>query len=128
MPLREAQDFYLSHEDPDPRGYAVLGNDGVQAGTVADVWIDRSEYIARYLEVETSPEFGGRRVLLPTHFVTFRPKRRTIEVYAVLAAHFANVPGLKERDSVTSLEEDKITGYYGGGLLYATPQRMLPLL
>ncbi len=128
VPLRTAEDFFLSYEDPDPRGYAVFGHDGVQAGTVTDVWIDRSEYIARYLEVETLPAFGGRHVLMPTHFVTFRPKRRAIEVYALLAAHFADVPGLKNPDSVTSLEEDKITAYFGGGLLYATPERMLPLL
>ena len=128
VPLRTAQDFFLSSEDPDPRGYAVLGNDGVQAGTVVDAWIDRSEYIVRYLEVETTAALGGRRVLMPTHFVNFRPKQRAITVYALLAKHFAQVPGLKNPDSVTSLEEDKIVAYYGGGLLYATPQRMAPVL
>ncbi len=128
VPLRTAQDFFLSHEDPDPRGYEVFGNDGELAGTVVDAWIDRSEYIVRYLEVETTAALGARRVLLPTHFATFRPKQRTIGVYCVLAAHFATVPGLRNPDSVTSLEEDRIVGYYGGGLLYATPKRMAPLL
>ena len=128
VPLRTATDFFLSSEDPDPRGYAVLGDDGVEAGTVVDAWIDRSEYIVRYLEVETDAAFGARRVLLPTHFVMFRPKQRQIRCYAILAHHFADVPALKNPDSVTSLEEDKIVGYFGGGLLYATPERMAPVL
>ncbi len=54
----------------------------VAAGTVVDAWIDRSEYIVRYLEVETTAALGARRVLLPTHFVTFRTKVRQIKVYA----------------------------------------------
>ncbi len=128
VPLRTATDFFLSSEDPDPRGYTVFGSDGVAAGTVVDAWIDRSEYIVRYLEVETTAALGGRRVLMPTHFVNFRPKQRAITVYALLARHFAEVPALKNPDSVTSLEEDKIVGYFGGGLLYATPERMAPLL
>ena len=78
--------------------------------------------------METTAAFGARRVLLPTHFTTFRTKQRAIGVYALLARHFADVPGLKNPDSVTSLEEDKIVGYYGGGLLYATPKRMAPVL
>ena len=128
VPLRTAEDFFLSQEDPDPRGYAVLGDDKLVAGTVVDAWIDRSEYIVRYLEVETVASLGARRVLMPTHFVTFRNRERAIHVKALLAAHFADIPGLKSPDSVTSLEEDKITAYFGGGLLYATPSRMLPLL
>ncbi len=128
VPLRTAEDFFLSQEDPDPRGYTVIGGDGQVAGHVVDAWIDRSEYIVRYLEVETDAAGGARRVLVPTHFVNFRNRAREIRVKAILAAQFAEVPRLKDADTVTSLEEDKITAYYGGGLLYATPSRMLPLL
>jgi photosynthetic reaction center H subunit len=128
VPLRTATDFFLATEDPDPRGYEVVGCDGEVAGTIVDAWIDRSEYIVRYLEVETAATLGARRVLLPTHFVAFRNKLRVIKVHALTAAQFAHVPGLKNPDSVTSLEEDKIVGYYGGGLLYATPERMAPIL
>ena len=38
------------------------------------------------------------------------------------------MPGIRNPDSVTLLEEDKIMAYYGGGTLYATPQRQEPLL
>ena len=128
VPLRTATDFFLSSEDPNPIGYKVLGDDGKVAGTVADAWIDRSEYICRYLEVETLAEFGARRVLLPMHFVKVRPRQALIKINAVLARHFAEAPGLREPDTVTMREEDRITAYYAGGSLYARPQRMGPVL
>jgi len=41
---------------------------------------------------------------------------------------FAAAPTTSNPDRVTLLEEEKITAYYGGGTLYATPQRVEPLL
>ncbi len=41
---------------------------------------------------------------------------------------FVNVPTTKDPDRVTMLEEEKVVGYYGGGTLYATPERAEPLL
>jgi photosynthetic reaction center H subunit len=38
------------------------------------------------------------------------------------------VPGLANPDQITLQEEDKIVAFYGGGHLYATPQRAEPLL
>ncbi len=52
VPLRAAPGFFLATEDPDPRGMVVIGADRRSAGIVRDVWVDRSETIARYLEVE----------------------------------------------------------------------------
>jgi photosynthetic reaction center H subunit len=49
-------------------------------------------------------------------------------VNALLPEHFADVPALRNPEQVTFLEEDKITAYYAGGLLYATPGRVEPLL
>ena len=40
----------------------------------------------------------------------------------------ATVPGLRNPDQITFLEEDKITAYYAGGTLYATPARAEPFL
>jgi photosynthetic reaction center H subunit len=128
IPLRSASDFFLSHEDPDPRGFDVKGDDGRVAGTVVDVWIDRSEYIVRYLEVETTAALGARRVLVPMHFATVRARQRLIKVYALHAIHFSEAPLLRHPDTVTPREEDRICGYFAGGLLYATPERSEPLL
>jgi photosynthetic reaction center H subunit len=38
------------------------------------------------------------------------------------------VPGTKQPEQVTLLEEEKIMAYYGAGTLYATPDRAEPLL
>ena len=125
VPLRIAGDFYLASEDPDPRGMIVKGADGKIGGTVKEVWVDRSEYIARYFEVEVE---GGATVLLPWNFARIDGGKRVIKVQAVYGKHFAAAPKLKNADQVTLLEEDRICGYYGGGTLYAHPSRQEPLL
>ena len=66
MPLRVATDFSVEHPDPDPRGMNVVGADGAVGGVVRDLWVDRSEALIRYLEVEVPAAGGARRVLLPS--------------------------------------------------------------
>lgn len=130
-PLRAAPGFALSARDPDARGLPVIGADGVVAGTISDVWVDRMEVIVRYLEVElTQAETEGAkpRVLLPINFARINAYRGQVEVHALLARHFASVPTLADADRVTLLEEDKITAYYGAGTLYADPRRAEPWL
>lgn len=113
--------FGIAPGDRDPRGMSVLGTDGEVAGVVSDVWVDRSEALMRYLEVELPG--GTRRVLLPVPFARIDQARRQVRVDALYANQFAGVPGLKNPDSVTLLEEDKVAAYYGGGTLYADANR-----
>lgn len=126
VPLRVAKDFSIADKDPDPRGMTVLGLDDAVAGTVTDVWVDRSEPQIRYLEMKLAS--GGKQALLPINFCRFNKKARTIKVRAIKAAHFANVPALSNPDQVTLYEEDKVCAYYAGGKLYATEERAGPLL
>jgi photosynthetic reaction center H subunit len=116
----EYKQFTLSPRDPDPRGMEVIGADRGVAGVVRDVWIDVSEVMIRYLEVEVA---GGRRVLLPINFSKVDRDSRRVYVHAILASQFANVPSVADRNQITFREEDRICAYYGGGLLYATPAR-----
>ncbi|MBU3738842.1 MAG: photosynthetic reaction center subunit H [Rhodoferax sp.] len=122
VPLRTATDHGVAPQDHDPRGLPVMGADGVHAGTVRDLWVDRSEMMFRYLEVELP---GGHRVLLPATFSRIR--KDAVQVDALLASQFAGVPCTREPDSITFLEEEKITAYYGAGTLYATADRQEPL-
>ena len=126
VPLRGAGPFSISKNDPDPRGLPVIAFDDKVAGKVVDLWVDRAEGVFRYLEVAVPAATGTRNVLLPMNFSRINSRR--VQVRSLLAHQFANVPGLKSPDLVTSLEEDKIMAYYGGGTLYATPQRQEPLL
>ena len=124
VPLRAAHGFFLATEDPDPRGMVVVGADRRGAGIVRDVWIDRSETVARYFEVELpATEGAARTVLLPMNLSTIDARQRRVFVRSILAGQFAEVPALRNPDQVTLREEDRITAYYGGGNLYATPSR-----
>ena len=126
VPYRLHPDYTVSEKDLDPRGLPVVGLDRMVAGTVTDLWVDRSESIIRYLEVKL--EGTGEHVLLPIPFSNISKTRKRVEVDAVKAAHFAGVPRTRSPDRVTRLEEDMISGYYGGGTLYATPERQEPWL
>ena len=123
VPLRNAPDFGVHVKDTDPRGLPVIGADGQQAGTISDLWIDQAEMMFRYLEVALP---GGRSVLLPINFA--KVKRTEVQVDAILASQFADVPGLRTPGQVTLLEEEKIMAYFGAGSLYATPLRQEPLV
>jgi photosynthetic reaction center H subunit len=128
VPLRAAPDYAVSEKDPDPRGMEVIGGDGELAGTVKDLWIDKSEMLFRYLEVEVAGS-GGKTVLVPINFARIRGGRiNQVKVRSILAGQFAQVPGIKNPDQVTLLEEEKIMAYFGGGTLYADPGRQEPLL
>jgi photosynthetic reaction center H subunit len=125
VPLRTAAEFFIPSHDPNPIGLPVHGADGRVGGKVCDVWIDLSEPQVRYIEVETGA--GQRSVLVPIAFAKIEGGRR-VKVGAVLSTHFATAPRTAHPEQVTLREEDRISGYFGGGNLYATPSRQEPLL
>jgi photosynthetic reaction center H subunit len=125
VPMRVAKDFKVDARDFDMIGKKVLGADGKSGGTVRDIWVDRSEFLIRYLEVEAA---NAKRILLPIAFADIDRAAGVIKVDAILADHFAMVPTTKSPDTVSLREEDKIAGFYGGGLLYATPERQEALV
>jgi photosynthetic reaction center H subunit len=148
VPLRVAKDFSVEPEDPDPRGMAVIGADGVTAGKVADIWVDRAEPQVRYYEVElpaaaapprrraktdegeeaAPPAPAAPRVLLPIYFTELQAGPGRILTDSILGSQFTGVPRLKNPDQITKLEEEKIAAYYAAGKLYAEPSRLEPLL
>jgi photosynthetic reaction center H subunit len=126
VPLRVATGHSVASGDPDPRGMPVIGGDGERGGVVRDIWVDRSEELIRYYEVETGSGSAARRVLLPATFAKVGDGR--VSVRSIYGHQFAAVPGLRHPDQVTRLEEDRICAYYGGGTLYASAARAEPLL
>lgn len=126
VPLRVAEDFYLDKGDPDPRGMPVIAADNAVAGVVSDVWIDRSEYIIRYLEVAL-PD-STKRVLVPMPMAVIERGRKRVKVDALLAAQFAGAPALASPDQITRDEEERVSAYVGAGTLYASPARAEPWL
>lgn len=130
VPLRVAGDFSVDAGTADPRGMKVIGVDGGVGGVVTDVWVDRSEYLVRYLEVAVTLADGGptKRVLLPMTMAVIHKAAKKVKVDAITGAQFAGVPVLENPDQITLYEEERVTAYYGAGYLYATPQRLEPLI
>ena len=58
VPMRVATSYAPASRDPDPRGMPVVGCDGAIGGTVVDIWVDRSEALARYLEAKKARRLG----------------------------------------------------------------------
>jgi photosynthetic reaction center H subunit len=126
VPMRLASDHWVAEEDPDPRGMAVVGVDNVVGGTVADIWIDRSEVMIRYLEIAVATT--GAHVLLPMTMARVSRSGNRVTVDSIRGDQFAGVPPLANPTQVTLREEDRICAYYAGGHLYALPSRSEPLI
>jgi len=142
LPMRVAEEFSVASGDPDPRGMPVVGADGQTGGVVTDIWVDLAEPQVRYLEVKVqggtaaagegaegeAASSGERTVLLPIGFSRVDGYNKRVKVVSILGSQFADVPTLQNPDQVTQLEEEKISAYYGGGVLYAHQGRQEPLL
>lgn len=136
VPMRVATDFFVAHEDPDPRGLDVKGMDGAIGGKVVELWVDRSEPCLRYLEIQVT---GGGTRLVPVPFMRIPrakgwipfmsagPSASHVQVDVLKAGDFAGIPQTKTADLVTLLEEDKISAYFGAGSLYNSELRYGPL-
>ncbi|VVT11102.1 photosynthetic reaction center subunit H [Erythrobacter sp. EC-HK427] len=124
VPMSSDADFGVAHFllNIDPRGLDVIGADKKVAGKVRDLWVDRSEHIVRYLEVD----IGEKTVLAPMAMAVV--KRGYVEIDAINAADYAGVPALASATEITRLEEERVIGYFGGGYLYAKECRQEPLI
>lgn len=131
QPLRVATDFWIAKEDPDPRGMDLISADGKVVAQIKDAWVDQTESVIRFYELDMGRK---KNILIPMHFTVLRKKNggpdAAYELYAhaLLAEQYDDVPKTKSLDEITMLEEEKIMAYYGGGNLYATPQRSEPLI
>lgn len=135
VPIGDAHEIEIAPNDPNIVGWSVYDANVELVGKVSDIWVDQSEHIIRYIEVETT---AGDKVLAPM-FVTvvqtkgllaglLPEKPELVQIDAITAAQFADVPRLASPGQITRLEEDKIMAYYGGGYMYATAERGEPVL
>ncbi|MEM1316317.1 MAG: photosynthetic reaction center subunit H [Pseudomonadota bacterium] len=123
VPMRVAGDWAMSKDAHDIRGREVVSGDDQVVGTVKDLWIDRSESLVRYIEIELA---DGSARLAPMTLAYVNWWKPTVTVRSLYAHNFAGVPTTKNPEQVTLLEEDKISAYYCGGLLYASKTREEP--
>ena len=104
----------------------VVAGDGEIVGMISDMWIDEPEQLVRYLEVELDSEHGSGKRLIPMTMARIWMGR--VQVRSIFGKHFNAVPGHAKPAEITLLEEEKIMAYYGGGLLYASEERLDPQL
>jgi len=126
QPMSGLSGWSVESRDPDPRGMRVVGDDGVSAGVVTDIWVDLAEPQVRFLTLEL--EGGKGNVLVPMGFVKVHRKEGEVRVQALYGKHFADIPRPKADDQITLLEEDKIYGYFMGGYRYADPSRLKSII
>jgi photosynthetic reaction center H subunit len=133
VPIGQSHELVVSPEDPQLIGYPVVAADGVTVGTISDIWVDQAEHLIRYLEVETT---SGKKVLAPMMVAvvhgnsllakilpTASDEKDFVEIDAITAAQFDSVPALENAGTISRYEEDRIQAYFGGGYMYATPER-----
>ncbi|WP_298921895.1 photosynthetic reaction center subunit H [uncultured Roseobacter sp.] len=116
VPMSGAEGFHVA-AGRDPRGLPVMAGDGEIVGKITDMWLDEPEQLVRYLEVELDSKWGSGTRLMPITFAKIKSDR--VNVHALYGKHFATIPAIASPRQVTLLEEDKISGYYGGGKLFA---------
>jgi photosynthetic reaction center H subunit len=66
--------------------------------------------------------------LIPISMLSVDADAEVVTVKALKAAEFANVPALKAADSVTLLEEERVSAYYVGGFFYGNKFAKEPIL
>jgi photosynthetic reaction center H subunit len=133
VPIAQSHELIISPNDPQLIGWPVTAADGVTVGKVSDIWVDQAEHLIRYLEVETT---SGKKVLAPMGVAvvhgnsllgkvlpTVSDEAELVEIDAITAAQFEDVPMLETPGVITRYEEDRIQAYFGGGYMYATPER-----
>ena len=116
VPMSGAEGFRVA-AGRDPRGLPVIAGDGEIGGKITDMGIDEPGQMVRYLEMELDSKWGAGTRLMPLTFARIWSDR--VNVHALHGKHFATIPTIASPRQVTLLEEDKISGYYGGGKLYA---------
>ncbi|QFT78645.1 photosynthetic reaction center subunit H [Erythrobacter sp. THAF29] len=135
VPIADSHEIVIADKDPNIVGWPVIAADKKKVGTVSDIWVDQSEHIIRYLEVTTN---AGTKVLAPMTVAAVQTKGlltgilpdnpELVEIDAITSEQFEHVPQVKTPGQITRLEEDRIMAYFGGGYMYATPERGEPWL
>jgi hypothetical protein len=87
-PLRSLRGFRIARDEPDVRGWPLIGAGGEQLGVIDDLIVDVDAEQVRYVAVRQ----GTRRVLLPIGFLTIDTDHSRVMAPALLAADLTELP------------------------------------
>jgi uncharacterized protein (TIGR02271 family) len=104
--ISELGDYRVSEEDPDPRGWSVVGRDGTAIGRVEDLIVDTDAMKVRYLDVAVTgaATAGGSRARIPASRVDLEPQQRTV-ITDLSEAELSAFLGTERTTSATSYEQ-----------------------
>ncbi len=115
--LNDHSDYYIPDGDPDPRGWVLLSADEKRVGTVHDLWFNRAEFFLRYYEVSIEGADGRR--LVPAFFAEALPRDRAVRATTLVAEDMRRTPVRADDSCITMREEDRLNGFYAGGLRFS---------
>ena len=112
--ISELGDYRVSDEDPDPRGWSVVGRDGTDIGRVEDLIVDTAAMKVRYLDitVEHAAASGGSRARIPASRVDLDPEQRTV-VTDLSQAELSAFIGTDRTTAETSYEQTAASSRMG---------------
>lgn len=111
VPLKDAREFRLPKDAPNPKGWQVFGADNERVGVVEGLLVDPSQMRVRYLDVDVADDLfllrEDRHVVVPMEFVELRERGQDVWVKGLTAREIALLPA-----------------YTGGGLDPLVEQRV----
>lgn len=118
IPLNEHPEYYVPDGDPDPRGWVLISADDRKVGIVHDLWFNRAEFFLRYYEVSIDGAEGRR--LIPAFFAEALPSDGAVRATTLVAEDLRRAPVRAREDCITMREEDRLNGFFAGGLRFST--------
>lgn len=111
VPLKDAREFRLPKDAPNPRGWEVFGADNERVGVVEGLLVDPSQMRVGYLDIDVADDLfhlrEDRHVVVPMEFVELRERGQDVWVKGLTAHEIARLPA-----------------YTGGGLDPLVEQRV----
>lgn len=124
IPLNDNNEYYIPDGDPDPRGWNLVSADERRVGRVHDLWFNRAEFFLRYYEVSIEGAEGRR--LIPAFFAEALPRDRIVRATTLVAKDLRRIPVRAAEDCITMREEDRLNGFFAGGLRFSGAPGQIP--
>jgi PRC-barrel domain protein len=113
VPLDELDDFRISRDDPDPRGWEVVAADGRKIGEVDELLVDTGAMKVRYLDVDLDDglvaDAHDRHVLVPIGYARLDRDHDRVIVDEITSHDLRAIPaydhGPITRDFETSVRD-----------------------
>ena len=96
IPLKDAREFRLPKDAPNPRGWEVFGADNERVGTVEGMLVDPAQMRVAYLDVDLADDLfllrEDRHVVIPMEHVELRERGKDVWIKGMTAHDIALLP------------------------------------